>query len=72
MRSAQVHLRWTEDKSVTLPLVPLSHFLLLHRPVSTGPVGTVDTVRLKRVVNVMRQFLGFPNFNIDSMLMGGG
>ena len=41
-------------------------------PVSTGPVGTVDTARLKRVVNVMRQFLGFPDFNIDSMLMGGG
>ena len=41
-------------------------------PVSTGPVGTVDTVRLKRVVNVMRQFLGFPDFNIDSMLTGGG
>jgi hypothetical protein len=41
-------------------------------PVSTGPVGTMDTVRLKRVVNVMQQFLRFPNFNIDSMLMGGG
>ena len=41
-------------------------------PVSTGPVGTVDTVRLKRVINVMRQYLGFPDFNIDSMLMGGG
>jgi hypothetical protein len=41
-------------------------------PVSTGPVGTMDAERLKRVVNVMQQFLGFPNFNIDSMLMGGG
>jgi hypothetical protein len=41
-------------------------------PVSTRPVGTMDAERLKRVVNVMQQFLGFPNFNIDSMLMGGG
>jgi NitT/TauT family transport system substrate-binding protein len=41
-------------------------------PVSSGPVGSVDLVRLKRVVNVMRQFLGFPTFNIKSMLMSGG
>jgi NitT/TauT family transport system substrate-binding protein len=42
-------------------------------PVSSGPVGTVDKVRLQRVVNVMQQFLGFDqNFNIDSILMNGG
>ena len=41
-------------------------------PVSSGPVGAVDVVRLQRVVNVMRQFLGFPSFNIKSMLMNGG
>jgi len=42
-------------------------------PVSSGPVGTVDKVRLQRVVNVMQQFLGFdPSFTIDSMLMNGG
>jgi NitT/TauT family transport system substrate-binding protein len=42
-------------------------------PVSSGPVGTVDKIRLQRVVNVMQQFLGFdPSFNIDSMLMNGG
>ena len=41
-------------------------------PVSTGPVGSVDKVRLQRVVNVMRQFIGFPSFNISSMLMGSG
>jgi NitT/TauT family transport system substrate-binding protein len=41
-------------------------------PVSTGPVGSVDTVQLKRVVDVMQQFIGFGRaFNIDSMLMGG-
>jgi NitT/TauT family transport system substrate-binding protein len=41
-------------------------------PVSDGPAGTVDKVRLQRVVNVMQQFLGFPAFNIDSMLLNGG
>ena len=42
-------------------------------PVSSGPVGAVDKIRLQRVVNVMQQFLGFdPSFNIDSMLMNGG
>jgi NitT/TauT family transport system substrate-binding protein len=41
-------------------------------PVSTGPPGTVDVTRLKRVVDVMRQFLGFPAFDITSMLMGSG
>ena len=42
-------------------------------PVSTGPVGTVDKIQLQRVVDVMQEFLGFPqNFSIDSMLMNGG
>jgi len=41
-------------------------------PVGTGPVGRVDKVRLQRVVDVMRQFLRFPKFDIDSMLMGSG
>ena len=40
-------------------------------PFSTGPVGSVDKVRLRRVVDVMRQFLGFPSFSIGSMLMKG-
>jgi NitT/TauT family transport system substrate-binding protein len=41
-------------------------------PFSTGSVGTLDTVRLQRVVDVMRQFLGFDqSFSINSMLMGG-
>ena len=41
-------------------------------PVSTGLAGSVDTVQLKRVVDVMQQFIGFGQaFNIDSMLMGG-
>ncbi len=38
-------------------------------PVSTGPAGSVDKVPLERVVHVMQQFLGFPAFNIDSILM---
>jgi NitT/TauT family transport system substrate-binding protein len=41
-------------------------------PVSTGPVGSVDKLRLLRLVSAMQQFLGFPNFNVDSMLMGDG
>jgi len=40
-------------------------------PFSEGPAGTVDRARLERVVNVMRQFIGFPKFSIDSMLMQG-
>jgi hypothetical protein len=31
----------------------------------------VDKARLQRVVGVMQQFLGFPAFNISSMLMNG-
>ncbi len=38
-------------------------------PVSDGPPGSVDRVRLQRVVDVMHQFLGFPTFDIGSMLM---
>ena len=34
------------------------------------PLG-VDSVRLQRVVNVMQQFIGFPKFNIDTMIMPG-
>jgi len=39
-------------------------------PVSTGPVGSLDKIRLQRVVDVMRQFLGFGDFDTGSMLMG--
>jgi NitT/TauT family transport system substrate-binding protein len=34
------------------------------------PVGPVDTVRIQRVADVMRQFLGFPVFNVASMING--
>jgi NitT/TauT family transport system substrate-binding protein len=34
------------------------------------PVGPVDTVRVQRVADVMRQFLGFPVFNVASMING--
>jgi NitT/TauT family transport system substrate-binding protein len=40
-------------------------------PVSSGPAGSVDLIRLERVVNVMHQFLGFGTFDIKSMLMSG-
>ena len=41
-------------------------------PVNHGPVGSVDKIRLERVLNVMQQFIGFPTFDIDSMLMKSG
>jgi len=41
-------------------------------PFTSGPLGTVDKVRLQRVVDVMQQFLKFnSSFNINSMLVGG-
>jgi len=43
-----------------------------HYPFTSGSAGSVDPVRLRRVVDVMQQFLGFdPSFNINSMLTGG-
>ena len=38
-------------------------------PFSPGPVGSVDKIRLERVVHVMQQFIGFPKFNIGTMIM---
>ena len=35
------------------------------------PVGPVDAVRLQRVADVMRQFLGFPRFSVGQMLSAG-
>jgi NitT/TauT family transport system substrate-binding protein len=40
-------------------------------PVSHGPAGSVDKIRLERVVHVMQQFIKFPKFNIDTMIMPG-
>jgi NitT/TauT family transport system substrate-binding protein len=34
------------------------------------PVGPVDAVRVQRVADVMRQFLGFPAFSVTSMISG--
>ena len=34
------------------------------------PVGPVDAVRIQRVADVMRQYLGFPKFSVASMLGG--
>jgi len=64
-----------EDLPGELRLTPATAALMSldEYPVSSGPVGTVDKIRLQRVVNVMQQFLGFdPSFNIDSMLINGG
>jgi NitT/TauT family transport system substrate-binding protein len=35
------------------------------------PVGAVDVIRLQRVADVMRQFLGFPPFSVRQMTGGG-
>ena len=35
------------------------------------PTGPVDTFRIQRVADVMREFLGFPAFNIGSMVNNG-
>jgi NitT/TauT family transport system substrate-binding protein len=60
-------------KPLTLTKTAAALMSLDEYPVSSGPVGTVDKVRLQRVVYVMQQFLGFdPSFNINSMLMNGG
>jgi NitT/TauT family transport system substrate-binding protein len=41
-------------------------------PFNGGQLGSVDTIRLQRVVDVMQQFLGFDSsFHINSMLTGG-
>ena len=41
-------------------------------PFTGGSLGSVDKVRLQRVVDVMQQFLKFASaFNINSMLVGG-
>jgi NitT/TauT family transport system substrate-binding protein len=40
-------------------------------PFSAGPVGSVDTLQLQRVADVMQQFLMIPKFNVDSMLLNG-
>ena len=34
------------------------------------PFGPVDTVRIQRVADVMRQYLGFPAFAVRSMTGG--
>jgi len=56
---------------LALPRTTAAVMCLESYPVSSGQVGSVDTVRLQRVVDVMQQFIGFPPFNIDSMLIRG-
>jgi hypothetical protein len=48
-----------------VPATPEWHSCRCRRPVR-------DKVRLQRVVDVMRQFLNSPAFNISSMLTGDG
>jgi NitT/TauT family transport system substrate-binding protein len=68
---------WVEQAMMDLPTPfgvsreTASVLALDSYPFSDGPAGTVDRIRLERVVNVMRQFTQFPKFNIDTMLMNG-
>jgi NitT/TauT family transport system substrate-binding protein len=62
----------TKPVPLAVSKVTASVMALDSYPVSSGPVGSVDLIRLERVVNVMHQFLGFPKFDIKSMLMNGG
>jgi hypothetical protein len=56
---------FTKDPTGHVALDTLSRY-----PFSSGSAGVVDKVRLQRVVDVMRQFLGFDSaFNINSMLL---
>jgi hypothetical protein len=58
-------------RGVALLVTAATLVALDNYPFTTGPVGAVDPVRLQRVVDVMQQFLAFPNFNINAMLLGG-
>ena len=62
---------WALPGSLALSKTTTAVMALESYPFSFGPPGSVDAIRLRRVVDVMRQFIGFPPFNIDSMLMGG-
>jgi NitT/TauT family transport system substrate-binding protein len=40
-------------------------------PVDPAPVGSVDVARLQSEADLMEEFLGFPSYNVKSMLMRG-
>ncbi|HEY6314517.1 MAG TPA: ABC transporter substrate-binding protein [Streptosporangiaceae bacterium] len=52
------------------PPLGLSKITAAVMALDSYPVGPVDTVRVQRVADVMRQFLGFPTFNVGSMING--
>jgi NitT/TauT family transport system substrate-binding protein len=70
-----------EQAMEDLPMTPVplgvskqiaSVMALDNYPFTSGPLGSVDKVRLQRVVDVMQQFLKFDSaFTINSMLVGG-
>jgi NitT/TauT family transport system substrate-binding protein len=76
-QTADTSRAWVEQAMMDLPAPfgvsreTAAILALDNYPFSDGPAGSVDRVRLERVVNVMRQFIGFPKFSIDSMLMKG-
>jgi len=52
------------------PPLGLSRATAAVMALDTYPVGSVDTVRVQRVADVMREFLGFPVFDVRSMISG--
>ena len=52
------------------PPLGLSKITAAVMALDSYPVGPVDTVRVQRVADVMRQFLDFPTFNVGSMING--
>ena len=70
-----------EQAMEDLPMTPVplavskriaSVMALANYPFTSGPLGSVDQVRLQRVVDVMQQFLKFDSsFNISSLLVCG-
>ena len=56
-------------QSLPAPL-GLSRITAAVMAVDSYPVGPVDTVRVQRVADVMREFLGFPAFDVGSMIGG--
>src|SRR5579859_534628 len=56
-----------ESLPAPLGVTPVTAALMV---LDSYPSGPVDVVRVQRVADVMRQFLGFPTFDVGSMVSG--
>jgi ABC-type nitrate/sulfonate/bicarbonate transport system substrate-binding protein len=71
-RLAVEHAMEDLPAGLAVPATTAAVMALPDFPVTASPVGSVDQVALQRVADVMGQFLGFPSFNVRSVLMSGG